>query len=199
MALPDIRRSYRGLLNALGGFSGDGGAAQDDSVKASLDLAHTDLDTIIARIAGASVNTVLGTRVQRATAALPASTAEALFTIATGNVLVTALYGEVTTIIQNQANNTKITVNPTTGTSADIAAALDIANDEAGTLYVVEGDGSALGGGTAGTGFGAIGSFTPFIVPVGTIDLDCAATNTGSIAWTCHYVPLDDSATVTAA
>jgi hypothetical protein len=35
------------LSDKVGGFSGDGGAAQDDSVKASLDLAHTDLDAII--------------------------------------------------------------------------------------------------------------------------------------------------------
>ena len=33
--------------NLLGTFSGDGGAAQDDSIKASLDLVHTDLDALI--------------------------------------------------------------------------------------------------------------------------------------------------------
>lgn len=36
------------LSDKLGGFSGDGGAVQDDSVKASLDLAHTDIDLILA-------------------------------------------------------------------------------------------------------------------------------------------------------
>jgi hypothetical protein len=35
------------LSDKLGAYSGDGGAAQDDSVKASLDLAHTDLDAIL--------------------------------------------------------------------------------------------------------------------------------------------------------
>ena len=39
--------SQQALSDKLGGFSGDGGAAQDDSVKASLDLAHTDLDSVI--------------------------------------------------------------------------------------------------------------------------------------------------------
>lgn len=39
--------SQEALSDKLGGFSGDGGADQDDSVKASLDLAHTDLDDII--------------------------------------------------------------------------------------------------------------------------------------------------------
>ncbi len=43
--------SLEALSDKTGGFSGDGGAAQDDSVKASLDLAHTDLDAIIASIA----------------------------------------------------------------------------------------------------------------------------------------------------
>jgi hypothetical protein len=40
--------SQEALSDKLGGFSGDGGAAQDDSVKASMDLAHTDLDAILA-------------------------------------------------------------------------------------------------------------------------------------------------------
>ena len=35
------------IYDVFGGFSGDGGAAQDDSIKASLDLAHTDLDAIL--------------------------------------------------------------------------------------------------------------------------------------------------------
>ena len=37
------------IKNIIGGFSGDGGAAQDDSIKASLDLAHTDLDAVKAK------------------------------------------------------------------------------------------------------------------------------------------------------
>ena len=41
------RKIHGTAEDRLGGFSGDGGAAQDDSVKASMDLAHTDLDTII--------------------------------------------------------------------------------------------------------------------------------------------------------
>ncbi len=34
------------LSDKLGGYSGDGGAAQDDSAKASLDLVHTEIDAI---------------------------------------------------------------------------------------------------------------------------------------------------------
>lgn len=36
------------LSDKLGAMTGDGGAGQDDSVKASLDLAHTDIDAILA-------------------------------------------------------------------------------------------------------------------------------------------------------
>lgn len=40
--------SLEAVSDKAGGFSGDGGAAQDDSIKASLDLVHTDIDAILA-------------------------------------------------------------------------------------------------------------------------------------------------------
>lgn len=43
--------SLEAMSDKIGAFSGDGGAAQDDSVKASLDLAHTDLDALISKLA----------------------------------------------------------------------------------------------------------------------------------------------------
>ncbi len=43
--------SLEAMSDKVGAFSGDGGANQDDSVKSSLDLAHTDLDAIIAKLA----------------------------------------------------------------------------------------------------------------------------------------------------
>ena len=49
--------SLEALSDKVGAFSGDGGAAQDDSVKASLDLAHTDLDSIISAL-GTGVGTL---------------------------------------------------------------------------------------------------------------------------------------------
>ncbi len=39
--------SLEAISDKIGAFTGDGGVAQDDSIKASLDLVHTDLDTII--------------------------------------------------------------------------------------------------------------------------------------------------------
>jgi len=140
------------------------------------------------------------THVQRVTTALPATTTDAIFTVSGGRVLVQALIGEVTTVIQTQACNLKVTINPTTGTSGDVAADLNISADEVGALYLVAGDGSALDGGTAGGAFVAAGSsVTPFVVPIGTLDITTSATNTGSIKWDLWYTPLDEAAYVEAA
>lgn len=137
-------------------------------------------------------------RTDRADKALPASTNEALFTVSGGRVIVHRLLGEVGTAIQNQVNLTSITTTPTAGTAGTVASNLDIANDEAGTLYFPEGDGTALVGVNAGTGFTA-GNVQSFIVPIGTIRLACSATNTGSIKWSIWWEPLDNNATLVAA
>jgi hypothetical protein len=142
-------------------------------------------------------STILGMRVDRATATLPQTTAGAIFTVAGGAVAITAILGEVTTIIQNQANNTKLTANPTTGTSVDICTVLDIANDEVGSFYSVSTFVTgALVGGTAGA---ALLPDAPVAVNIGTIDLDCAASNTGAIKWSIWYIPLEDGAYISAA
>jgi len=139
----------------------------------------------------------LGLRVDRATATLPESTAGALFTVAGGTVAITAIIGEVTTVIQTQANNTKLTANPTTGTSVDLCTVLDITADEVGCLYGITGIvGEALIG--AGAGYAPIPT-RPVVVNIGTIDLDCAATNTGSVKWSIWYIPLEDGAYIEAA
>lgn len=147
---------------------------------------------------------VFGKLVSRATAALPQTTASAIFTVAGGRVLVTGLVGKVTTVIQNQANNTKLIANPTTGSDVDLCAVVDVANLEAGGLLSLTPDldatpfSVALDKQLAGAipyGFAA----RALCVAAGTIDLSCAASNTGSVQWDLTYVPLDDGATVTAA
>lgn len=139
----------------------------------------------------------LGLRVDRATATLPQTVAAALFTIVGGRVAITGIVGEVTVIIETQANDTKLIGNPTTGTSVDLCAVLDITADEVGCLYGITGTpANALVGTNAG--FGPLPA-AQFVVNVGTIDLDCAASNTGSVKWSIWYIPLDDGAYVEAA
>lgn len=138
-----------------------------------------------------------GLKVDRATATLPQTTAAAIFTISGGRVIITSIVGEVTTVIQTQANNTKLTANPTTGTSVDMCAVLNITADEVGCLYGITGlPSDALVGTNAGL---APLMYRRLILPIGTIDLDCAASNTGSVKWSLTYVPLDDGAAIVAA
>lgn len=138
-----------------------------------------------------------GVRVDRDAAALPQGTAGALFTVTGGKVAILGLIGEVTTIVQTQANNTKITANPTVGTSVDICAVLDITAAEVGGQLSITGTfATALVGKTAGA---AVMCATPVVVNEGTVDLDCNASNTGAVKWSMFYMPLEDGARVTAA
>lgn len=139
-----------------------------------------------------------GIIVERATAALPQTTDEALFTISGGRILLLGLVGEVTTVIQTQANNTKLKSNPTaTGADQDLCAVLDITADAVGELYTISGTvGDAL---RSDLLVGNPILTNALILSEGDIELDCAASNTGSVSWSIIYVPWDDGAAVAAA
>jgi hypothetical protein len=137
----------------------------------------------------------LGFRVDKAAANLPATGDQTIFTITGGRVAVCLLFGEVTTVVQAQACNLKVTSTPTVGTAVDLAANLDINADEVGCLYLVEGDGTALVGANAGAALSGIGN-NRMIIPAGIIKITTSATNTGATKWTLYYVPLDEGASV---
>jgi hypothetical protein len=149
-------------------------------------------------IAGDQVRAMaLGISVTRATAALPQTTQSPLFTIAGGLVAVTSILGVVTTAIQAQANNTKLVGNPTAGTDVDLCAVLSITGKEVGTVFGITGLFSdAMVGANAGAG---VLPRNAVALNTGTLDLSCAASNTGSVRWVLTYVPIDTGATVVAA
>lgn len=136
-------------------------------------------------------------KASKLTATLPATTTQNIFTVSGGRVLVYALVGQVTTVNSATATNLKVTSVPTTGTAADIAANLAIASLEAGTIYVVEGDATALIGVSAG--FAPALNALPFILPVGTIRIETSATNTGASKWDVWYIALDAGASMQSA
>ena len=132
----------------------------------------------------------------RATAALPATTAAALFTV-TGRVELLQVLGVVTTIVQTQANNTKLIANPTVGADVDLCAVNDISADAVGTVYGVTGTlADAMVATTSGAG---VKQADATVLEAGTLDLSCAATNTGSVKWMVKYRPLDPGARLFAA
>lgn len=147
--------------------------------------------------ASAYRKSAFGQRVSRATATLPQTATGDLFTVASGFVLVTGLVGIVTTNIQAQANAVKLVATPTTGAVNDLSATVDINGLAAGGLLVPTGlAGDAL---VKSTGGGASNLRNPIVVAPGKIQLNTAASNTGSVRWILTYVPLDDAATVAAA
>ena len=134
--------------------------------------------------------------VEKAAASLPQSTQTAYFTV-TGRCIVTHIVGEVTTIIQAQANDTKLVANPTVGADVDLCAVLDITGDAVGTIYTITG---TLADAMVATTSGAVtAQAAPVVVAAGTIDLSCAASNTGATKWTVHYIPLDAGSSITTA
>lgn len=143
---------------------------------------------------------LVGVKVQRTTAALPQTSTSTLFTVSGGKVLITSLVGEVTTVIQTQADATKLTFDPTdAGATQDLSATLDITADAVGTLYSLTG--------TPATAMKDALNFLssdkvlaqPLVLKPGSILLDCAASNTGAVKWDLCYIPLDNGASVAAA
>lgn len=139
-----------------------------------------------------------GIRVDRATDTLPQTADEALFTITTGRILLVGLVGEVTTVIEAQANNTKLKFNPTaTGADQDLCAVLNITGDAVGELYTISGTVSDAMRSDLLIGNPMLSN--PLVLSEGAIELDCAASNTGSVSWSIIYVPWDTDAEVVAA
>jgi hypothetical protein len=85
---------------------------------------------------------------------------------------------------------------PTVGSAVDVAANLAIANFEAGAILVVEGDGTALIGTSAGAGFAPALTLVPWVVPAGVLRITTSATNLGATKWDIWYLPLDSGASI---
>lgn len=132
----------------------------------------------------------------RATWALPQSTQSALFTV-TGRIIVRAIIWQVTTIIQNQVNNTKIVANPTVWTDVDLCATASIANAAVWTNLSITWTLATALQVTASWAF--VYQASPVVVMAWTIDLSCSASNTWSVKWKILYQPLDQWALVLAA
>jgi hypothetical protein len=138
---------------------------------------------------------VLGSEVIASASGAFAADTRTIFTISGGEVLITALWGKVTTSI-TVANTVALQANPTNGATGTIAAATDI--------------------GTTDTAAGSIIGFRPqtdsapdlavngaalsgVVVSTGDIEQVTTGTNPdGAITWYLTYVPLTDGATVVA-
>ena len=140
--------------------------------------------------------------VQRDAKNLPQSTSEIIFRVYGGRILVKLLLGEVTTVIQSTDPVLDVqcsrldSASALVGTADIIASTLDLSSDEVGTIYVVEGDTSAV----VSTQLAAQQSanIKDWIMPQGQIYIETTASKTGAIKWDIWYQPLDEGAYVTA-
>jgi hypothetical protein len=145
----------------------------------------------------------LGIRVQTAAVTNPQTASTAIFTVA-GRVLVTSLFGEVTTVQGATANSFNITYDPTVGAVGDLCAATVCTSDAVGTLYGVTGVAAELlsaqtaAGTEVPTHVFALGG-RPILLSAGSMLLKASGSNTGATQWTLTYVPLDNGASVVAA
>jgi hypothetical protein len=132
----------------------------------------------------------------RAPATLPATTKTPYFTV-TGKVKVLNIIGEVTTVVQAQANAIKLVSTPTVGAAVDLCTTVESNAASVGSLFTITG---TLANAMIKTVSGAVPSqASALIVTAGTIDLNTAATNTGATKWTVIWEPVDPGAMVLAA
>lgn len=144
---------------------------------------------------GGTLYGTYGTRVERATAALPQTATSTLFTISTGRILVTSIFGEVTTVIQTQANNTKLTFDPTdAGATQDLCAVNSITADAVGTIYSITGTPATAMSDALNMMPPNLALAQPLLLKPGAILLDCAASNTGNVKWSITYIAYDTGA-----
>src|SRR5688572_4774557 len=140
---------------------------------------------------------VLGTGSASKSTGTLAATTVPLFTIAGGEVLITSLYGRVTTSI-TVANSYKLQMNPTTGDTQDLCAATDIGTTDtlAGTLLTFGLSTTTAPPKLMSIGYGRVLEMVP--VPIGQIEHVSAGTD-GAITWFVTWLPLVTGATLVAA
>lgn len=119
-----------------------------------------------------------------------------LFAVTGGEVLITGLWGKVTTSITTDSETLNLQMHPTTGDTVVLVTATNL-----GTTDTVAGDVIGVNATTLApaTSWKAFGHPATFIATTGTIE--CAvvtSSSNGVVAWYCTYVPLTPGASVAA-
>lgn len=119
-----------------------------------------------------------------------------IFTVAGGDVLITALWMKCTTTMAG-ANTLNLQVDPTTGDTVVVVAATDLGTTDtaAGTLIGVVDESTTTPDWRKG---GRV--LTNLPVPIGEVEIDCVGAGAdGAVTVYCAWVPLTTGATLTAA
>jgi hypothetical protein len=184
----------------IGSFTGPiNGAAQDDNIKASLDLAHTDLDSILANQNGTGT-TIAGMRYASKMTSLAID--DDLFDVDGGAIYIYSFVGLVSTVMQAQANTLEIELDADTGwTDYDFSTGVETNGDAAGTRYVFTQANESVLTPLEGADGGAtdLMSGGGWYCGEGMIELNAQqAAQTGGVDWYMIWTPYEDGTTVTA-
>jgi len=197
LVLPVHARPVSGIISdKLGPYTG-AGAGQGHNIKASLDLAHTDLDAIIAK------HTSIERSISVDLASL-ASGANNLFAVTGGPIKLTEIVAYVTGTIQSQSTLIGYNVDPTNPATATVfgtdGTALEINADAVGTVYTWDGVMATDLTATTNGVVLAMGTDISYglIIPIGMIELTSSATSTGTLTVYMTYIPLSPDTVVTA-
>lgn len=144
----------------------------------------------------------LGRYTQGKTSTITADTTYQVFTVAGGEVLITALWGKVTTAITDAGEDLVLQMDPTTGTTVALcqnSGDIGTTDTPAGDLLTFHFDQD----GTTNTPLLVVGPHQPlsFVAPTGEVELVVgtgSGAEDGVIEWYCTWVPLTKGATVTA-
>jgi hypothetical protein len=138
---------------------------------------------------------ILGERVVGKLMTISGAATHQVFTVAGGEVLITAMWGRCTTTMAG-ANTINVQTDPTTGDTVVIATAVDLGttNTEAGTVICGQAATAAAPALVKGSGMPLC-----FVATTGEVEsVATEATADGAIQWYCTYVALTTGATVTA-
>lgn len=144
----------------------------------------------------------LGRYTQGKTSTITADTTYQVFTVAGGEVLITALWGKVTTAITDAGEDLQLQLDPDAGATVALcqnSGDIGTTDTPAGSLITFAYDQD----GTTNTPLMLVGPFAPlsFVATSGEIELVVgtgSGAEDGVIEWYCTWVPLTNGATVSA-
>lgn len=166
-------------------------------VNADGELAAPASLTVSASGTSAVLAGVLGNGpVSKASGAITGDPTTALFTVTGGEVMITALWGVVTTAIAADGGTLALQTNPTTGDTVTVVAATDLGTTDTAagtTLGVVDES-------TTTPDFRKGGRpLTDLVVTTGDVEMVGASSVDGAVTFYCTWVPLTAGATLAAA
>lgn len=187
---------YDNINALLGAYTADGGADDEDTIMAHLDLIKTAVDSVLQDTA--VINTSVEYCVEKSDGSCPNGD-DPIFTITGGPILLKKIVGIVTDTIGANASNCTLEID-TTAPAATVAmsTAVAVQDDAIGTSYTLT---AASPGVFTPTTAGTLDQVptNDILIPIGGIVAKFSAANTGAIKWYLVYKPLSPNSVVVAA